>query len=336
MSIISKNSIPPCSPDLETIRLYSPNSSRVKIPSRRAFSSTPSFSAAKKLSRFDYRDAYAYHHAKRRREANISRQAVLQQQRAEALGDPIRGVPTAFVQSFDAPTPQPIEIDISTDIQKPDERALNQISPSTAKAETEERLGHFVTKTELQQSLEYSRQLTEPIRSFERSTADPAQEASDAQLHKLKHEIASEAMSRILNPDNASGMQRTRTNIQLIIDTFGRHKTDQYMKLKAPSSLAMNKSIPHLEPTPRAGPDVGSSEVQIGILTAKIRVLADRYESDGRKDKLNKRNLRVLLHRRQKLLKYMLRKERGSPRWHHMIEKLGLTEATWMGQIEVR
>lgn len=88
--------------------------------------------------------------------------------------------------------------------------------------------------------------------------------------------------------------------------------------------------------TPRAGADTGSSEVQIAILTAKIRVLADRYEGVNRNDKVNKRNLRLLLHRRQKLLKYMERKERGGERWQYMLGMLGLTEATWRGQLEVR
>lgn len=89
------------------------------------------------------------------------------------------------------------------------------------------------------------------------------------------------------------------------------------------------------EETPRAGPDTGSSEVQIGILTAKIRVLAGEWEGAGRGDKVNKRNLRLLLHRRQKLLRYMQKRERGSGRWENMLEVLGLTEATWKGQIAV-
>ena len=93
--------------------------------------------------------------------------------------------------------------------------------------------------------------------------------------------------------------------------------------------------VPKAPPKERAGPDTGSSEVQIGILTAKIRRLADQYEGVSRNDKVNKRNLRLLLHRRQKLLKYMERRERGSGRWYNMIETLGLTEATWKGQIAV-
>lgn len=76
--------------------------------------------------------------------------------------------------------------------------------------------------------------------------------------------------------------------------------------------------------------------MQIGILTAKIRVLADKFQGPrGNADKVNKRNLRLLLHRRQKLLAYMWRKERGSGRWEHLVKTLGLTEATWKGQISV-
>ena len=87
--------------------------------------------------------------------------------------------------------------------------------------------------------------------------------------------------------------------------------------------------------TPRAGPDTGSSEVQIAILTAKINVLADVLEARGSKDKVNKRNLRLLVHRRQKLLTYMKRKERGGERWTHLIQQLGLTEATYKGEISL-
>ena len=68
--------------------------------------------------------------------------------------------------------------------------------------------------------------------------------------------------------------------------------------------------------------------------TAKIRALANQLETGrGYKDKVGKRDLRLLVHRRQKLLQYMERKERGSERWFHLIEKLGLSDATYKGQI---
>ena len=50
-------------------------------------------------------------------------------------------------------------------------------------------------------------------------------------------------------------------------------------------------------------------------------------------DKANKRNLRLLVHRRSKLMRYLRRKERGGPRWQNLVEELGLTEGMWRGQI---
>lgn len=324
-----------CLPNTEPARVCGRYLSIIRNPLSRAFSSTPRVQKTEKRNRSAYQDAYAAYQSRLRREANISRQTALRQQREEARGNPVQGIPTPFVTSFDA-TPNVTQSDASTVTTKSDSNTLDQSILSATPVQTEERLGYFVTKSELQKSLERSKILTGPLVSSDRLTADPAQEQADAEAHKLTHESASEAVGRIISLQNVNSMQRTRVNIQRVIDVFGRHNTDQFLKPKAPSQAVANAPTPQSIATPRAGPDVGSSEVQIGILTAKIRELANWYEGDGRKDKVNKRNLRLLLHRRQKLLKYMLRKERGSARWHHMVEKLGLTEATWKGQIELR
>ncbi|KAL9001726.1 MAG: hypothetical protein Q9188_005305 [Gyalolechia gomerana] len=281
-------------------------------------------------------DSYAYHHARQRRAANVTRKVELRKQRAVALGDPIRGVTTPFVESLDSP--------IRSEATTTDEALANTTTtsspdkppPSPATAADEDHLNYYLTKPEFEESLEYSRVLSEPLVSTERERADPAREAEEAKMHEVDHETASEAISRILSLANANNKERTRANVQRIIETFGRHNTDTYFKPKAPSLQSTYSTVAEQKPTPRAGPDTGSSEVQIGILTAKIRVLADRYEGANRNDKVNKRNLRLLLHRRQKLLKYMHKKERGSQRWTNMVEQLGLTEATWKGQIEVK
>lgn len=328
------------SEDLQTPEsIFCAHETPVPLPFRRAFSTTPCVSAVKKVNRANYNDPYAYQQAKQRKDANVNRQLVLRQQRAEANGDPIRGIPTRFVESFDTATPaSPSEV-------QPD--AVENSFEAQAKSgfehfvESPNFLNNFITKTELKNSVSHSYQLTKPIFSeptFMEPTKrrDPEDEAHQLRIHMERHEDAENALKAILSLENASSKDRTRINIRRIIDRFGRHNTDQYLKPKAPSTMSMNASFSQPKPTPRVGPDVGSSEVQIGILTAKIRVLADRYENGGRMDKANKRNLRLLLHRRQKLLKYMLRKERGSERWHHMTQTLGLTEATWKGQLEVR
>ena len=156
--------------------------------------------------------------------------------------------------------------------------------------------------------------------------------------HAKLHKNASEAVRRIASLHNASSKGRMHANTARVISTFGRHVTDAFLKPKAPSlaQLKPENKGKLKEPTPRAGPDTGSSEVQIALLTAKIRVLADKLEGEARGDKVNKRNLRLLLHRRQKLCKYMFERERGSGRWERMVGLLGITDACWKGEIEVR
>ncbi|KAL8861855.1 MAG: hypothetical protein Q9178_001724 [Gyalolechia marmorata] len=280
-----------------------------------------------------YEDSYAYQHTRQRKAANVARQAELKEQRAAALGDPIRGVTTPFIKSLDSDLPTPATTSIEevshTSTSSPSEEPPH----SPAHAIDEAHLNYYLTKPELEGSFEYSKSLSEPLVAVDRERADPTKEAEEAKMHDAGHQTATEAVVRIVSLANASSRERTRANVQRIIDTFGRHSTDNHLRPKAPSLLSTYSTIAEQKPTPRAGPDTGSSEVQIGILTAKIRILADRYEGANRNDKVNKRNLRLLLHRRQKLLKYMYKKERGSDRWANMIEQLGLTEATWKAQI---
>ncbi|EER42485.1 ribosomal protein S15 [Histoplasma capsulatum H143] len=100
------------------------------------------------------------------------------------------------------------------------------------------------------------------------------------------------------------------------------------------STSASPQETPQYPARPaRAGPDTGSSEVQAAILTTKIQVLAQQIAKYGHKDKHNKRNLRVLVHRRQRLLNYLRRKERGGPRWQNLMSNLGLTDSSWKGEI---
>jgi len=198
-------------------------------------------------------------------------------------------------------------------------------------------LNHFIQPSELVQSLEHSRSLTQPIYNKERDFADPDREAKATQRWLDGHARAVTAIARIASLANSSQKDKTRANIRRCIETFGRHNTDSELRPRPPVNTGVyggKGSIP--EKTPRAGPDTGSSEVQIAILTAKIRVLATQLETKGgKKDKVNKRNLRLLVHKRQKLLSYLRTKERGSDRWQNLVQKLGLTEGTWRGEISL-
>ncbi len=67
--------------------------------------------------------------------------------------------------------------------------------------------------------------------------------------------------------------------------------------------------------------DVGSSDVQVAILTARIKHLTEHLK-ENRKDHHSKRGLVQLVNRRRKHLDYLNRKHHE--RYLELIKKLGL------------
>jgi ribosomal protein S15 len=290
---------------------------------------TSKASVATSAQRKRYKDPYALAQSKQRKAANAARQKVLQQERKVAFGDPVRGIETPFLRSFDDVGGSDVILNV-TSTPSPEEGVQIKSTDNVL-------LNHFLTPSELRDSIERSYNLTKPVPAKVRDLQDPLTEAEDKAKHEEGHARATTAIARIVSLANSSSKDKTRANTQRCIETFGRHNTDLTLRPRPPTNPAIQEGKPPLpEKTSRAGPDTGSSEVQIAILTAKIRVLADALEKKrGPRDKMNKRNLRVLVHRRQKLLSYLRRKERGGDRWQHLIEKLGLSEATWKGEISL-
>lgn len=265
------------------------------------------------------RDPYGWAQAQQRKNANLKRREELEAERKIAHGDPVHGVTTPFIESFDTAGQEPLSAE--------DAEAGKEAHPLPTSPHI---INHLLTKAELEKAIEHSRRVTQPLAGPE-STVDPTTEAQELAEHAEKHAKALEALQRITDLKNASGKDRKHANIRRCIETFGRHVTDTALEHPAPALARGHEPQPQAA---RAGPDTGSSEVQIAILTAKIRALALVLEGPkGYRDKVNKRNLRLLCHKRQRLLRYMERKERGSGRWQHMIETLGLTPATYKGQI---
>ncbi|UNI19882.1 hypothetical protein JDV02_006026 [Purpureocillium takamizusanense] len=269
-------------------------------------------------------DPYKWAQAQQRKNANLKRREELQKQRDEAWGDPVWGKTTPFLESLDSAGQESVS-------EVPRDPSGNLLAEPHELPTSPGLRNHFLTDAELDDAAKHAYALTKPMVGVVESQMDSTTEEERNKLHEQKHHKALEALRRITSLRNGSARDRYHANVRRIIDEFGRHKTDKFLAPK-PESI-----MPNTTPMPgRAGPDTGSSEVQIAILTAKIRALAKALEINrGNKDKHNKRNLRLLLHRRQKLLAYMERKERGSERWTHMLEKLGLTPATWKGQIEL-
>ena len=301
-------------------------------------------------------EPYRWAQMQQRKNAHLERRAKLEAERRVAAGDPVRGITTPFVESFDSGGQAPLS-------NPPLDEDGNPLEEPHSLPTSPHILNNLLHRDELDAAIENAYMLTRPT-SFDlldggrghghaqeepgnpattaddgeetlsiadevKARADPEGERQKLAEHDEKHARAVEALRRITHLDAGTSKDRRHANIRRIVETFGRHMTDATLRPRA-----LSRGQTPREPTPRAGPDTGSSEVQIAILTAKIRALANALEANrGYKDKAGKRSLRLMVHRRQRLLKYMQRKERGSGRWTHMVETLGLTEATYKGQI---
>jgi ribosomal protein S15 len=278
----------------------------------------------KEKKRRALQDPYKWAQAQQRKAANVKRQEEIQRERDSKWGDPVHGIPTPFVESFDSAG------QATTTIPRKDASG-KVISEARELPTSQHLLNHMLTKGELDDAIQHSYILTKPVKSENRDIADPVLEEEETKRHEGNHKRAVEALNRIASLDNASSKMKRHVNFRRCIETFGRHNTNKFLEPR-PASID-SSPIPQPE---ISGPDTGSSEVQIAILTVKIRKLAQELgQNRGYKDKHNKRNLRLLVHRRQKLIRYMEKRERGSGRWTHMIEQLGLSPATYKGAISL-
>ncbi|KAJ8606167.1 hypothetical protein MRB53_041174 [Persea americana] len=117
--------------------------------------------AGRDLGKKRRRDPYAAAQSAAKRKANLSRQEVLRQERAIAAGDPVRGVETAFLRSFD--------------------------SPPAATADEDQRLSFSLKRSVLDASVARSAWLTTPTEEALRAELGPA--------HVVGEEVASEIIA---------------------------------------------------------------------------------------------------------------------------------------------
>lgn len=131
----------------------------------------------------------------------------------------------------------------------------------------------------------------------------PAQSAAQASEQHLQ----TQTVQRILDLRNASRAGIDAVNRQRIIDEFGQ-KTES------------------------GGTDTGSSQVQAALITHKIRNLWEHVEQNH-KDVHNRRALRILVHKRAKILKYFKRKHEHQ--YDELLKDLGLVRGAVEGELVV-
>lgn len=74
----------------------------------------------------------------------------------------------------------------------------------------------------------------------------------------------------------------------------------------------------------RADKDTGSPEVQVSLMTGRIKYLTDHFKVN-RKDFHSRRGLQELVNKRRKLLKYLKRNDQS--RYLTLIQSLGLRDS---------
>lgn len=85
--------------------------------------------------------------------------------------------------------------------------------------------------------------------------------------------------------------------------------------------IAKEKKESIIKDNQKHGKDTGSAEVQIGILTARIKELTEHFKTH-KKDHGSRRGLMKLVGQRRRMLDYLKRKDLA--RYRALLEKLNI------------
>jgi len=86
-------------------------------------------------------------------------------------------------------------------------------------------------------------------------------------------------------------------------------------------SITADKKQEVIDDNARAKGDTGSPEVQVAILTERIKALTDHFK-EHHKDNHSRRGLLAMVNKRRSLLDYL--KSKDVERYNSLIQKLGL------------
>jgi small subunit ribosomal protein S15 len=86
-------------------------------------------------------------------------------------------------------------------------------------------------------------------------------------------------------------------------------------------SITAERKTALIEDNARTSGDTGSPEVQIAVLTERIKNLTEHFKSHA-KDNHSRRGLLMMVNKRRSLLDYLKRKD--VQRYADLIQKLGL------------
>jgi small subunit ribosomal protein S15 len=89
-------------------------------------------------------------------------------------------------------------------------------------------------------------------------------------------------------------------------------------------SLSSAEKVAIVAEYKRAERDTGSPEVQVSLITGRIKYLTEHFKAN-KKDFHSRRGLQSLVNKRRKLLKYLKSNDTG--RYQTLIQSLGLRDS---------
>ncbi|KTW27244.1 ribosomal protein S15 [Pneumocystis jirovecii RU7] len=267
-----------------------------------------------------------------RRKKNIEKQRKLKEERAAKLCDPIIAFPTEFTRSILYPKDVFTETssfanyanfffsneELNTILKSAKKANLYRVGLSSSMmnknnlAKLKEKISKYVDITEetdiqsLLEILSKNDKVQETLDSNNNGDKKNHIIIELASIYKIQRickqeDKKAEIIKKIVSLKNSNSKAIQLQNISMAIEQFKQHETD-----------------------------TGSPEVQAAIFTVRIHYL-NSHLSFHRKDKNTFRALRHLVHKRQKILKY-LRKE-DHIRYFSCIKKLGLTDTAIINEI---
>ncbi|KAK3242062.1 hypothetical protein CYMTET_48222 [Cymbomonas tetramitiformis] len=123
---------------------------------------------------------------------------------------------------------------------------------------------------------------------------------------------------------------KTEEELRAVVIGHGKpHLVEQYMSIDNMSKQELHKvAMEQIRKNFETHEfDSGSSQVQVALLTYKIQYMTEHLRNHG-KDKHGRKGLHGMLMRRQKLLKYMRRKEQDA--YQDVLLRLGLKDRTFI------
>ncbi|CAG8526112.1 2628_t:CDS:2, partial [Paraglomus occultum] len=141
----------------------------------------------------------------------------------------------------------------------------------------------------------------------------------DQEAEKLLFETTPEAVAHSrIDPTIGVDQQKEREEekVKLLKNVIGLHNAS------AKGIMLCNKQLA-IKEFSRIEGDTGSPEVQAALCTVRILNLYEHIQTH-RKDKHNYRQLRIMVHKRQKILKYL--KKLDLERYFNCLKRLGLDQ----------